>query len=222
MLLRPLQIGLLLLSCGLAFLSGCGGALKPEQGSGVALSEERVLEPFTAIEVEGLGEVTVRFTKTDSCTVRTDDNLVEEYETRVEDGILYLSPKSLVATKVGIQVNIKTSNAIERVKLSGVCDVRLKGFSGSELVIEGDGAYKFSADGRVRKLTVNSTGNGEIELFELEATNAEVTAVGASRVNVYASGTLNVKADGAVVVTHDGDPTVTKEISGVSKLVERD
>ena len=199
---------------------GCGSK-SPEQGSGVAITEERQLDYFEKVNVTGLGKVVIRFGTTDRCTVRTDDNLIDQYETRIKNGTLFLAPTRFMAPRSGITTTIDTSQTITSIEATGACQIVLQKFSGDELSISGKNACEFTAGGSTKTLTIDVDGSTELDLFNLKATDVAIQAKGTSKINVHSTGTLEVIADGAVVVTYEGDAEVTESLSGVSKIQRR-
>lgn len=204
-----------LLAVGL-FL-GCGSK-SPEQGSGVAATEQRELDYFEKINVAGLGKVIVRFGTTDQCTVRTDDNLISHYETRTQNGTLFLGPTRFMTPRSGITTTIDTSQTVTSIEATGACQIVLQKFSGDELTITANDACEFTAGGTTKTLTIEVDGSTELDLFKLQATDIAIKAKGTSRINVHSTGTLEVIADGAVVVTYEGSAEVTEALTGVSKI----
>lgn len=212
---RCFSITLCMISCML--FAGCGSG-SPEQGSGVATTQERQLDYFEKINVTGLGKVIVRFGTTDKCVVRTDDNLIDHYQTKVSNATLHLKPTRLMSPRSGITTTIDTSESVKSIEVDCACEVVLRSFSGDELTIFAKGASEVSGAGSTKELTLNVEGSTELDLFKLKATDIKIKADGNSRINVHARGTLEVIADGAVIVTYDGKAEVTQALSGVSRI----
>ncbi len=213
------QAGLGLLS--LLVFMGCGSGGTPEQGSGIAATQERTLEYFDTIKVSGLGKVIVRFGVEDRCEVRADDNLIDAYETRVKNGTLFLAPTKLMAPRMGLTTTINTSRTITHLEISGACEVVFQKVAAHDLTVTAKDAVQFTASGSVDELSINATGTMEAELFELASGNVSIVADGSSRINVAANNSLDVKADGAVIVTYAGDAKVTQALTGVSRVNSR-
>src|SRR5689334_6787286 len=60
------------------------------RGSGVATSETRTLAPFTAVDLAGSNNVTVKVGAPQSVVVHADDNLVGHVRTTVRSGTLVI------------------------------------------------------------------------------------------------------------------------------------
>lgn len=201
-------------------LVGCGSK-SPEQGSGVAATQERVLGNFEKINATGLGKVIIRFGTSDRCVVRTDDNLIDHYETRVDDSTLFLSPTRFMSPRSGITTTIDTTAAVNSIEVHGACQIVLQQFDQEELTISAHDACEVSAAGKTRTLNLTVEGSTELDLSKLNATDIKLKAEGNSRINLKAKGTLEVIADGAVVVTYEGDAEVTQALTGVSRIQKR-
>lgn len=209
----------LLLICTALFF-GCGG-VNHEQGSGVSATEDRALESFDSVEVVGIGQITIARNTLEGCEIKTDDNLLELYETRVENNTLFLAPLSPIRPKSGLTVTIKTSNPITRLKSSGACSVDLRGLAGSEFTFEASDACRLKANGKVDKVTIVADDNVQADFSELQCTEADVTATGSANIRIQATDTLKVDAKGAVRVYSEGGAQVTKSVDTNSRVVER-
>ena len=58
------------------------------EGSGVAASDTRVVDPFESVELAGSNNVVVRVGEQQSVVVRADDNLLDRVTTEVQSGKL--------------------------------------------------------------------------------------------------------------------------------------
>src|SRR5215208_2438155 len=64
------------------------------RGSGIAKTETREVNGFSAISFNVIGKVVVTQGKTQSLTVTADDNILPLLETQVNDGTLVIGVKS--------------------------------------------------------------------------------------------------------------------------------
>lgn len=133
-----------------------------------------------------------------------------------------------------------TMPELEFLELIGACEGEVKGFNTKEMTFSLVGASELYANINPEELEINLAGASQIELrgsarfmeaniigaskleaHGLEAERAEVTAAGASKAEVFASGELDIEAVGVSKVRYRGTNNVSISESGMSK-VERD
>jgi hypothetical protein len=108
------------------------------------------------------------------------------------------------------------------LNLNGARDVNLENLSQDELRINLSGAGNVEASGKVHVATVSSSGVGNVDLGDLDATDATVSVAGAGNIDVNASGKVNANVAGAGNVTlHRKPAQLTSQISGIGS-VEQD
>lgn len=221
-----------------ASLAGC--TIGPDiTGSGTVVQTSPDVEPFDSLVVGSAFDVTMRFGEEPSLVLRTDDNLVEHIDVSSADDTLSIALDRSVgdatlqadltvpaAALASIEVIGASSLTATDPITSAQLRMRTGGASRAFVVVTGDtfdvtadGASVVNAGGSVTSLSVDARGASTLQLSELAAQSVEVTADGASRVDVTASGELLVRAGGASTVRYSGSPrSVEREVSGASTV----
>ena len=211
-------------------------------GSGIVRSEGRNVAPFTGIELESSGEVTVTQGLVQSVTVETDDNVLPAIRTEVVGGVLHLGTRngtSLVrVTRLSYRI---TAPSIEALTLSGSGDIRSEGalrartfslrIGGSgnidasvnadtvHTVIDGSGSI--TVDGQAGTLSVSIDGSGSLRARDLRAVSADVEVNGSGGADITASSTVGISINGSGDVTYGGGARATVRSSGSGTARQR-
>ncbi len=228
---------LALLICGgvAAFASGDAEEHGWVVGSGAIQSEDRDVPAFTAVEVEGSGNVTIRQGSSQFVSVETDDNILPLVKTEVVGGVLHLGlvhgahvmhmsrlEFSVAAPRVsGIRIsgsgNARTASPLRtdsmKLDISGsgsiACDVDA---SSLEASIGGSGSI--TSRGHAEQVDVMIGGSGSVEARDLESANASVTINGSGSVTLYATATLTATINGSGSVFYAGGAKATVHRAG--------
>lgn len=189
-----------------------------ERGSGVAATEERLVDQFDIISISGAADGTIYCGQDEHvATVTIDDNLLDNITTEVEGTTLEIGSTESYSTSLGLDVEIKTAT-IKRFDCSGACDTKIVDYSGEKLVIDTSGACKIKVEGTVDHVDVSMSGAGSIDLVDLVAKTASIDLSGAGKASVNASESLDVDVSGVGSVVYVGDPKLTKDISGMGSV----
>ena len=204
MRLKTSVLALWLSVLALPILAGCEGGILtiPDEGSGVAATEERDVGQFTSIDVSGALNLrlTLDAAAVPSVSVTFDDNLIDRVITRIEGGTLVL--------EIDGAVNLTGSN--NRFITVSVADIES---------IRASGAADVEAVGAVRSYSLNASGASDVDAEELVADLVEVDISGASGVEVHATDAISGSVSGASRLRIHGDPKqVGVESSGASNV----
>lgn len=235
------QMGALLLAAGALALSapvamawgwGSGEHIK---GNGNIGKQNRELGHFTGLSTGLGGSVEVRLGNTEGVTIETDDNLLPQIETVVENGMLRIRPVKrdlhLEPHSLKIIVNART---VERISLGGSANVdaeRLKGkklqfdIGGSGTISAPDlesesvsvslgGSGGFKASGVTDQLQISIGGSGKVQTGQLATRDTTISIGGSGKATVWAKQSLSVTVGGSGDVSYYGDPQVSKSIMG--------
>jgi len=155
-------------------------------GSGVAATQARVVAPFTAIDLRGSGNVTVRTGGRRHVVVHADDNLLSDVTTHVEGSTLVVGSKpGSFTTRAPMYVEV-TVPAVDRIVLSGSGNI--------------------TGSGSASRLDVTLSGSGTIVLGELAAQDVRATLSGSGSIRVWATRSLDAKIAGSGAVFYRGHP----------------
>jgi len=227
------SIALLLAATG---LFGLGA--RESEGSGNVSKEDRTVPPFTAIVIEGTGNVTLSQGSSQSLSVETDDNLLPLVKTEVRAGVLSLGFKPgtrpvhvsqleflisvprLTAVKISGSGNLHTTDLIRADELA--LEVSGSGGIYSELAVGRltvtiTGSGGMTAEGKADQLVLTISGSGSMQAHDLVSSTADVTVSGSGEAVVNARRTVSIKVSGSGRVAYGGgaEATITKSGSGV-------
>jgi len=213
------------------------------RGVGAVVSEERVVEDFTRIDVDGEGSLVI--TEGDVTQVRIDAqrNILDRLQTRVEDDTLHIRPKRswlwfgllagednivyqvtvprLAAVDVSGSIEVRSLTELDTdrlvVRSSGSCTIELN-VRADEMKLDVSGSTDVVLRGVVTRVALNSSGSTKIEARALVSETASVDCSGSSVIDVNVSRELRVNASGSSIVSYIGTPRVAQQISGSGEV----
>lgn len=207
--------------------------------------EDRQVAGFSAISSAGSFDVIITMGNKESLRMEGDESVMDEIETKVEDGTLkirFKNNKNLWKWnnkgKVTVYVNAKSLNGLS---LSGSGDMQVKGaikgekldtrVSGSgnmvftanvtdfNAAISGSGNMTANGSAGTSEIAVSGSGNFTGKNLKTDETNIRVS--GSGNVSIYADKSLNAKVSGSGNVRYGGNAEVSVSKSGsgsVSKI----
>jgi hypothetical protein len=189
------------------------------------------LEPFTAIEIEGIpggnGGIQLMAGETASVTILADDNLADLFEITQKNGRITVSmPKNknnrLWIEDTHIQIVIKTP-VINKIMIDGNMNAVATSLDIDNLQVQKAGNGNLTLSGKADKLDLNKTGNGNVDAQNLIVKNAEVQSMGNGSVSVNASETLQTDRSGNGDILQTGAGKVSKGINmGNGEVISRE
>ncbi len=187
-------------------------------GSGVSKTEQRTVEDFDSVVLEGMGDVTIQVGAAKSVAVTFDDNLTEIVETSVQDGKLHINTSGSYSSKLGLKIAVTTPSLVS-ASVSGMGDITILDASGDELKLAIHGMGGITASGAVKSATVGVEGSGDAKLKDLIAENVTVTVSGMGGAEVHASRSVNAKTTGMGDIEIFGNPAeVQKSATGMGEV----
>ena len=207
-------LGVLLLADRL----GDGSTTTVVRGSGDSVSQSRSLPSFTAVELAGDSQITVRIGE-QAVVVEADDNLVDRVTTAVRGGTLVVdTPGSFTATSpMRVEVTVPTLDA---VVLSGTGMVAVDGVAADGLTVRvpGDGVLEVS--GSAERVEASLSGSGDVLVQDLVARDVIAMLSGDGRLQVHATRSLDASVSGTGAIFYRGSPSdVTKTVTGTGVIV---
>ncbi|MCA9875750.1 MAG: DUF2807 domain-containing protein [Anaerolineales bacterium] len=225
---KPLTISLTLVSLTIAFLglftacNGNGDPMKTVSGSGNVITEERPVSGFTAVLLQGFGQVVIDQTDKESLSITADDNLLPYIETSVQEDKLIISVKGNTlfnnVTELTYHVTVES---IDSVELDGAGSIEVSHLDTDDFQVNLNGAGNIAVFGRADKQTVEIDGAGAYIAEDLISQEATVRHRGAGVAVVNVSDQLDVRIDGLGTVDYIGDPDVTQKINGPGAVQQR-
>jgi len=169
-----------------------------DMGNGDIISEERTVEGFNGVKLEGVANINVYPGENYRVIVKTDSNLMDRVLTTVSGNILNISQKSgaFNATELTIDVYMPE---IKNIILSGTGNIKVFNGNSSELSISKSGTGNIDAqDFQVQNITINHSGTGNSK--------------------IWATNTLNGTLSGTGNILYKGNPTISINKTGTGNI----
>lgn len=114
----------------------------------------------------------------------------------------------------GLKITV-TAPAVTTFDLEESADLVISGYDQPTLGINVAGSGEANVSGKTRAVTVNLSGSGEVDLTELETTDADISIDGSGDVAVGPAGAARIDIDGSGDVTLTRRPaSLTQNVSG--------
>jgi hypothetical protein len=207
----------------LASLStACSGDIGPIElirGSGNVVSEGREVSGFTAVTLDGVGQLVIDQTGSESLTITADDNFLPHIETRVSGNMLIIGIEdNTTFSDVSELTYHVTAADLEGLELNGAGDVTVNNLTGEDWSVDLNGTGRITVSGEVTGQTVEINGAGSYDAAGLKSQEATVKHSGAGTAVVQVSTLLDVTISGLGSVEYIGDPEVREEVSGLGAV----
>lgn len=229
---------LVAMAFNMIFLTSCDKRIR-KNGSGVVTSNTRNISEFDEVDVEGSYELFIHNDDEHKVVVETDDNIQEEVQTFVQNGILHVEMSddymnyhytrmevhiygnqfslldlhgSVNATSVD---TIQATNFELRHNGSGHSNVTL---ASQDVRLSINGSGRIEANGQADNCTLVINGSGKIDALDLPVLNARGEIHGSGDLFLNASETLDAVIDGSGDIRYLGSPTVNSQISGSGSI----
>lgn len=170
-------------------------------GSGDVVSEERPISSFTGLSVTGNCNVDITIGESFFVELHAQSQVLEVMTTRVNNGILEIGfdPDYNVKTHEEISATIVLP-ALNFIALTGTGDFKLNGEKQS-------------------LLDIHITGAGNVEAFDMEVDDCNITIAGTGNCEVSVRESLSVSISGVGNVFYKGSPDLHSDISGVGNVI---
>ncbi|MBN1295333.1 DUF2807 domain-containing protein [bacterium] len=209
------------------------------QGDGPVIVDQRNVEAFTGIRVNGSMDVTVTQGEQQTVAVHGEENLIPLIETIVRDDTLVIGSRNGIVSSQEIRVII-TIPRLNAVQVDGSGEIEATGvWTGEEFVAvvngSGDitvkmcdvdritcrvsGSGDATLSGSTRELTCHLNGSGDIDASEMAAVQANAELHGSGDIRIRASATLNAKVVGSGDIHCTGDAEITRSIVGSGSII---
>lgn len=197
------------------------------EGSGKVQKQTRPLPPFDKIEV-GSAFTLYLSQGEPSVVIETDDNLNENIETLVEEGVLQINSTG-IKNPTSLKVYVTAPN-ISVISLSGAARLNTRSAVNYPVLhIEATGASRANVEVNAQELTTEVTGASRVTLrgtanshmaevtgasslnalmLKTITTSAEVT--GAGKMSVFAKNQLNAEVKDAGTISYFDNPEIKK------------
>ena len=224
-------------------------AASSDEADGEVITEQHALPPFRQIVVGGYAEVTLVQGAAETLSVEAARSQLRRFKVSVRDGTLTIltnqsrqgffsffgldarTPRMTIGFRTLDRINADGAVKIRAEKMSvdrlavsasGATSLRIADLDAKALAVDGSGAIKMEIAGRTVAQTIEISGAGDYRAEDLASDTAKVAVSGAGRVVVRVAKTLDVDLSGAANVDYIGDPKVTRRVSGMGPVKQRD
>ena len=211
-------------------------------GSGKIMSQTRIVDGFSAISIDYPAEVIIQQGDTESVTLKTDDNLLPQISTQIQNGVLYIrnteadwgkrvNPTKNVLITIKVKelrdVDFSTAGKLRienlhteelQLSISGAGDVTVVKINTRNLDLRLSGTGNIKVDGIADEIDLRISGLGSFDGAELIGQNANVRISGAGDATLWVEHELTAEISGAGTVNYYGTPNVRQKISGVGTV----
>ena len=166
-------------------------------------------------------EVIISSTGEKGCTLKADDNIINEltFEVSGEEIKLRGSDKYMFDSA---DLTLLVNADVNSIEISGACSVNYDTGAQTDVGILSSGSNVISVKGECENANILLSGSDTLSAYDLTAKNVTITASGSCTAEVYASESLNATAAGASSIVYDGSPASVKdEAAGSSSISAR-
>ncbi len=190
-------------------------------GSGNVTSESRNVSDFDEVELNGVGNLSIQQTGSESLIVEAEEDVIPKLRTEVENNRLVIGPKPNTSIHTSEPINYKlTVEDLNALEVSGSGNIDAEDISTDELAVTISGAGDVKTSGRADSQDIDISGSGDYKARNLESEEAKIEVGGTGSAIVNVSNELNAKVSGSGSVEYIGAPTVDQEVSGAGRVSE--
>ena len=209
-------------------------------GEGDMEDHEFEVGEYSKIRIEGFFEIHYYADVSNTVTLKTYSNLLENYEIEVKDselrvrttkGISFLNTGTAPVLTVSAPTLEKLSIAgasrfithdtinadVFELIMSGAGECRVE-VDVNRLTAAMSGAGSLRISGAAETAELDMSGAGEVNAFELETKDARVSLAGVGSVKISCSDNLRVNASGVGSVEYKGDPAIDLIQGGLASV----
>ena len=194
-------------------------------GTGPVKTEDRVLNGFTKVSVEGSTDIHIIKGSNFDVSVKAYGNLLPYLITRVENGTLivkYENTANVSSDNSEVFITMPVLNGLS-AKGSGNIDVKGSFEHTQNFNANINGSSDITIEQALaEKLILNISGSGNFKSFGLVLDEGDISISGSGDVEVTVNEKLKAKISGSGNIYYKGNPTsIEDNISGSGKLIKR-
>lgn len=182
-------------------------------------SESRNVSGFDEVELDGVGNLSIQQTGSESLSVEAEEDALPKLRTEVKGNRLIIGPEpntTISTTRpINYELSVKDLSALD---VSGSGKVDAEDISTDELTINVGGTGDVKISGKAESQDVEVSGSGDYQAGDLESQNATVDVGGSGSALVNVSDELDASVSGSGSVEYIGDPTVNQDVSGSGEV----
>jgi len=180
-------------------LTSCSDTFDNIRGEGPIVTQSLQVDPFNAIEMQGIDDVYITYGTEQSVRVEGHENIISRIKTEVINGTWYIE---LENDHYG---HYDLTYYLQVPMIDGI-------------VSKGTGDAIISESMQVEDITISLVGTGSLLGFPLSADECKVEILGSGNCEIRVNNTLDVKINGTGSVFYKGSPQVKADISGTGKI----
>jgi DUF4097 and DUF4098 domain-containing protein YvlB len=196
------------------------------EGSGTAQTDVRGLPPITGVKLSTIGVLTIEIGDRNELRIEADDNLLQYFVTKVDDGILTIKPEDGIGFRTHLPIrytltvpalsSLRTTSSGDIVapilnaehfeaECSSSGDIRIKGIKARKIELKSSSSGDLRIGGvRSQRLEMRLSSSGDCRINDGNTQRLEATLSSSGDLDVSA-----VKAEQAIVRTSSsGDARV--------------
>ncbi len=197
------------------------GCATEQRGSGTMASVTRDVSGFNEVALNGVGNLTIRQTGSESLTIEAEDNVLPEISTEVEGNRLTIETEydmPAPTQPINYELTVRDLSALE---LPVAANVDASDISTDSLDVTISGAGNMKIAGEADSQDIEISGAGDYQAEDLESEEAEIDISGSGKAVVRVSDHLHVEVSGSGSVEYIGNPTVSRDITGAGEVRRR-
>lgn len=214
--MKIFKLNIIILGTAILSLTSCSKTLII--GSGEIITESRTHDGFENIEIEGIFETTIKQGSTYNVEIVGNTNLMQYIYTEVKSNTLEITMEQRQYDNIEIELII-TSPELREITKRGVGSTIVEGFYDLDaLEINHYGLASFSMEGSVDKLTLNKSGIGSFDAFDLEVKECEIEQNGIGNTRITCDKSLTGELNGIGNIYYKGRPNIKVEVNGIGNI----
>jgi hypothetical protein len=182
-------------------------------------SESRNVSGFSEVELQGVGNLSIQQTGSESLSVEAEEDVLPKLRTEVENNRLIIGPESNTSIHTIKPINYKlTVKDLDALKLSGSGNIEAEDIETDKLAVTINGTGDVKMAGRADSQDIDISGSGNYQAGDLESKEVKIAVGGSGSAIVNVSDELDAKVSGSGSVEYVGDPTVNQDVSGAGRV----
>ena len=166
--------------------------------NGNIMSQERTVEGFNGIKLDGAGNVNIHAGENFKVVVTTDSNHLDRVLTTVDGNILRITQRSGSFNAKELTIDVYLPE-LTSVSLSGAGNLTVK-------------------TGNASELDFSLSGAGNINAQDFEVKNVNIIHSGVGNARIWATNSLNGTLSGVGNIRYKGNPTINVNREGIGNI----
>lgn len=210
------------------------------RGNGQIKTETRELSGFNKIIAQGQFNLILTQGEKEGIQLETDENVIEFFQTRIDSQTLYItmiadikkseklnvyvSIKELTNIIILNEISLKTNNVIHFDELyifsGGLSNIDIELFAATLNLQLTDGTYA-NLKGYTENLIIKTHDETELNAFNLQSDNCNVTSTGLTDVKIWVEKELEMLVTGGSNIFYVGNPKMKNRIFSSTGFIVR-